>query len=41
MNTQDRIIETLLTALDRLLDLISLGYWSRSQGEKLVYIRRK
>lgn len=41
MNTQDRIIEILLTTLDRLLDALSLGWWSKSQGEKLVYTRRK
>lgn len=29
MNLQDRIMETLLAALDRLLDKLSRGRWSR------------
>jgi hypothetical protein len=36
MNIQDRIMEPILAAFDRLMDLITFGAWSRWQGSRVV-----
>lgn len=40
MNTQDRLMETLLTLKDRFLNLVTLGLWARWQGSQRIYIRK-
>lgn len=41
MNLQDRLAELLLTALDGLIDLITLGVWSRWQGSTVPRLKVK
>lgn len=36
MDLQDRIIELLLAAFDRLINLLTFGAWSRWQGSREV-----
>lgn len=41
MNVQDRVMEWWLTTLDFVLDLFTLGGWSRWQGERRVWFHRR
>ena len=36
MNIQDRIMETILAAFDRLMDLVTVGAWSLWQGSRVT-----
>jgi len=38
MDTYDRLIEILLTAMDKALNAITLGLWNRWQGGKRIHI---
>lgn len=38
MNTQDRMIEVLLTLKDIVLNIVTLGLWGRWQGSKRVAV---
>lgn len=40
MNTQDRLVELWLTLVDRVLDAVTLGWWSRWQGDRRIYIEK-
>lgn len=37
----DKIMEQLLTWRDILLDLFTLGWWSRHQGEQRIVLHRE
>lgn len=41
MDIQDRIIELLLAGLDRLINLVTFGAWSRWQGAREVNAKVK
>ena len=41
MNVQDRIIEIVLAAFDRLMDRITLGAWTRVRGQVIPNIKVK
>jgi Cu/Ag efflux pump CusA len=41
MNFMDHVIEYLLRTLDGVLDVVSLGGWSRWQGSKVANVKVK
>jgi hypothetical protein len=38
MNTFDRWMEWFLTWFDRAMDFVTLGWWSRDQGQYRIFI---
>lgn len=41
MNTQDRLAEFFLALFDALMNLITLGLWSRIQGNRIPNLKIK
>lgn len=41
MNLKDRLVELLLAAFDRFMDVITLGAWSRWQGSFIPNLKAK
>lgn len=39
MNLAERFTVLILTVFDRIMDLLTLGHWSRVRGEEIVILK--